>query len=323
MSSWRAIQKENFTDHQKLAQFLQIDPKLIWKDRKFPLNLPKRLAEKIEKGSLEDPILRQFLPKIEETHEEPGFSLDAVGDVPSQRTERLLHKYQGRALILSTSACVMHCRFCFRKNFPYAKEKTDFSEELDVIANDSSIEEVLLSGGDPLSLGNQALEGLFQKLNAIPHVKRIRFHTRFPIGIPERIDSELLRIFALSRAQIYFIVHCNHPRELDEQIFKYLSAVQRLGIPVLTSTVLLRGVNDNVGVLKELFTVFIDHGILPYCISQLDRVMGISHFEVPMEEGKRLMAELAKQMPGYSLPRYVQEVAGAPSKIAITYVEES
>lgn len=323
MSLWRAIQKENFTDHQKLAQFLQIDPELIWKDRKFPLNLPRRLAEKIKKGTLEDPILRQFLPQEKEAFQEPGFSLDAVGDLPSRKADRLLHKYEGRALMLPTSACAMHCRYCFRKNFPYAEGKTDFSLEMAAIARDASIEEVLLSGGDPLSLSNPSLNQLLQKLDSISHVKRIRFHTRFPIGIPERIDEELLHIFAKTRAQIFFVIHCNHPRELDDHIFSALRAVQRLGIPILTQTVLLRGINDDVNTLKELFTLFIDHGILPYYLHQLDKVIGASHFEVSIEEGKQLMAELTKQMPGYSLPRYVQEVAGAASKIPITYAQES
>ncbi len=317
MTLWREIQKENFTDHQKLAQFLQIDPELIWKDRQFPLNLPRRLAEKVEKGTLEDPILRQFLPQIKETQEEPGFSFDAVGDIAARTSDRLLHKYEGRALMLPTSACAMHCRYCFRKNFPYAEGKTDFSKEINTIAEDSSIEEILLSGGDPLSLSNRALGELFQKLETIPHVKRIRFHTRFPIGIPERIDTELLNIFAHARSQIFFVIHCNHPRELDEQIFAALRAVQRLGIPILTQTVLLRGVNDTTTVLKELFTLFIDHGILPYYLHQLDRVVGTSHFEVPIEEGKALIAQLAAEMPGYALPRYVQEVAGAVSKVEL------
>ena len=212
---------------------------------------------------------------------------------------------------------------CFRKNYPYAEGKTDFSQEINAIAEDASIEEVLLSGGDPLSLSNRALEQLLQKLEAIPHVKRIRFHTRFPIGIPERIDTELLNIFAHARTQIFFVIHCNHPRELDEQIFSALRAVQRLGIPILTHTVLLRGVNDTIATLKQLLTLFIDHGILPYYINQLDRVFGTSHFEVPIEEGKRLMAELATQMPGYALPRYIQEVAGAASKVEITFAPAS
>ncbi len=317
MTVWREIQKENFTDHQKLAQFLQIDPHLIWKDRQFPLNLPRRLAEKIVKSSLDDPILRQFLPQIQETEEKPGFSFDAVGDIPSRTADRLLHKYEGRALLLPTSACAMHCRYCFRKNFPYAEGKTDFSDEINAIAEDPSIEEVLLSGGDPLSLSNRALSQLLQKLDALAHVKRIRFHTRFPIGIPERIDAELLRIFAELRSQLFFVIHCNHPRELDEEIFAALRGVQRLGIPVLTQTVLLRGVNDTIAVLKELFTLFIDHGILPYYLHQLDRVVGTSHFEVPIEEGKMLIAKLAAEMSGYALPRYVQEVAGASSKISL------
>lgn len=315
MISWRVIQKKSFTDWKKLVEYLELDPDTVLPNPKFPLNLPFRLAQKIHKGDRNDPILRQFLPTEKELTITPGFVSDPVGDRASRKGKKLLHKYKGRALLVTTGACAMNCRFCFRKNFDY--EVASFDEELEVIAADDSIEEIILSGGDPLSHSDQTLKKLISSLDKIPHLKRLRFHTRFPVGIPERIDASFIKLLKSTRLQVFFILHSNHPRELDTDVRKAIKKIQLLGIPVLSHTVLLKGVNDDFATLKALFSKFIEYSILPYYLNQLDKVQGAAHFEVEEKRGISLMKELAKELPGYALPRYVKEVAGEPNKIGI------
>lgn len=321
MISWRSIQRQNFTNWKKLFTFLELDLSLVQKidsNPQFPLNLPIRLARKIQKKSLRDPILRQFLPLAEEKLSAPGFSEDPVQDLSFKKTTKLLHKYKGRALLVATSACAMNCRFCFRKNFDYDTQNKLFDEEITLIEKDPSLSEILLSGGDPLSLDNQALESLLTRLSNIPHVKRIRFHTRFPIGIPERIDEEFLEILARQPKQIVFMLHINHPSELDEDVLFAIKKIQKQGIPVLQQSVLLKDINDDLETQRTLLEKLIDNGIIPCYIHQLDKVEGSSHFEVDEEEGMYLVEELRNILPGYGVPKYVKEVAGDPSKRIIT-----
>lgn len=321
--SWRRIQLQNFTSWEKLALFLDWPEELrhqVLKKSSFPLNLPLRLAQKAQKKSLEDPILKQFLPSFEEEKIDPGFSIDPVQDATFRKhRSRILHKYQGRALLLASSACAMHCRYCFRKNFDYERGNQDFSTELNLLQGDSSLKEIILSGGDPLSLSDETLGHLLKGLEAISHIKRIRFHTRFPIGIPERIDDSFIELLSSIQKQIVFIVHVNHPQELDEDIFRALKRLQKQGIPVLSQTVLLRGINNSKDTLKQLFENLSDEGVLPYYLHQFDPIQGGSHFHVPEEIGKQLMKELSTCISGYSLPRYAKEIPGLPSKTLISF----
>lgn len=317
---WRAIQRKNITSIQALLSYLEITENLslkIAKKRPFILNIPIRLASKIQKGTLDDPILRQFVPLIEEEENPLGFVADPVCDIDFKKTSRLLQKYQGRALLVTTGACAMHCRYCFRQNYDYQVSAKEFGEELRLIEEDSSLHEVILSGGDPLSLSNDRLGELLKSLDAIPHIKKIRFHTRFPIGIPERIDEAFLHILSEIKAQVWFVVHTNHPVELDEEVCQALKKIRCLGIPVLNQSVLLRGVNDSVEILKELCEKLVDNGIAPYYIHQLDRVAGTSHFEVEESRGKQLIVDLAAQLPGYAVPRYVREVPHEANKMPL------
>lgn len=319
--SWREIQRQNFTSCESLIDFLELDEeqqKQVDLNPRFPLNLPLRLAKKMAKGSLNDPLVRQFLPLKEEAKIVPGFTLDAVQDGRFRKAKRLLHKYEGRALLLTTGACAMNCRFCFRRNFDYQENENFFEEELKAIEHDSSISEVILSGGDPLSLSNEKLGQLLEALARIPHLKRVRFHTRFPIGIPERIDEGFLELLRNSPLQIFFLIHCNHPNELDEEIFAALKKIQKLGIPVLNQNVLLKGVNDDAATLKRLMQLLVDHGIMPYYINQLDRVEGAAHFEAEEREGRALIATLARSLSGYAVPRYVREIPGNAQKTPLT-----
>lgn len=308
--SWRKIQKQNFKHLRDLSAFLKVELK---ETGSFPLNLPKRLAEKMPKGTLDDPLTRQFVPLPDPPKDPLGFSKDPVQDSSFCKSDKLLQKYEGRALLLTTSACAMHCRYCFRQNFPYAP-KTQYQEELALIAKDTSLHEVILSGGDPLSLADRDLKALLTSLDQMAHIQLIRFHTRFPIGIPERIDESFLSILAECKTQTVFLIHANHARELDADVLSALKKVQHNGIPVLIQTVLLKGVNDSIEALKELFLTCVTAGIIPYYLHGLDRVEGAAHFEVDPETGRALIHALRSQLPGYAVPRYVQEIPGKTEK---------
>lgn len=314
------VQRQNFTDVLQFLHYLEMGEELrnkVLVAPRFGLNVPLRLARKMAKNCLDDPLVRQFLPLQEERQEVEGFSLDAVGDVPARQAKKLLHKYEGRALVLASSACAMHCRFCFRQNFPYERGESDFEGELSYLEKNSSIHEVILSGGDPLSLSDEKLGALFKRLEAISHVKRVRFHSRFPIGIPERICESFLAILSSTRLQGVFVVHCNHPRELDPEVIAALKAIQKVGVPVLNQAVLLKGINDSPEVLHALCSTLVDAGILPYYLHQLDRVVGTAHFEVDKERGRALVQKLSSSLSGYAVPKYVQEVTGEQQKIPL------
>lgn len=318
---WKQILRQNFIKLDQLADFLELSSEQrsqLIQRRSFPLNLPLRLAQKMQKGTLDDPLFRQFVPlAAEEALQQSNFVSDPVGDVHFRRSAKLLHKYEGRVLLVATGACAMHCRYCFRQNFDYETKEKGFEQELMLIGQDPSIHEVILSGGDPLSLSDETLAHLLQRLNELPFIKRIRFHTRFPIGIPERIDEHFLSTIAQLSKQVWFIIHCNHARELDEAILSRLKELQKLGCTLLCQSVLLKGVNDDVATLKGLCETLVDHGIFPYYLHQLDRVQGAQHFEVSEIQGRLLIEELAKCLPGYAIPKYVREIAGELNKTPI------
>ncbi len=314
---WRQIQRSNITRHDQLIEFLKIEKSTTLINPKFPLNLPIRLAKKMPKGTLDDPLTRQFVPLLNEAHITSGFTPDPVGDRGCQRTPKLLHKYSGRALLVTTSACAMHCRYCFRQQYPYETQIKDYTQELDILSRDDSISEAILSGGDPLSLSDQKLKQLIENLNQIPHLRRIRLHSRFPIGIPERITLEILHTLTQSPKQIYFVTHINHPRELDTTVLAALARLQHIGIPVLNQAVLLHQVNDDIETLHQLFETLADHAILPYYLHQLDRVQGTAHFEVPIKKGLHLLNQLRGRLPGYAIPQYVQDLPSTASKTVI------
>lgn len=312
---WRQIQRTNFNRLEPLIEFLQLSEekqRLLSKRPRFALNIPRRLAEKMEKNCLTDPIFRQFVPLAEE--QEAFGQLEPLQETRFRKSQKLLHKYQGRALLLTTSACAMHCRYCFRQNFPYETEEKSFNEEISYLKEHPTLTEVILSGGDPLSLSDETLADLFQKLEQIPHIRRIRFHTRFPIGIPERIDASFLSLLQPSSKQIVMIIHCNHPREIDEEVGQSLKKVQYLGIPVLNQSVLLKGVNDDEETLLSLSETLVNIGIIPYYLHLLDPVQGAGHFETQEARGAELIQFLQQRLSGYGIPRLVREEPGMPSK---------
>lgn len=313
---WRVIQSENIRSFAALAAELEFKADQLSAldiDPSFPINIPRRLMNKMEKGNIQDPIFLQWAPLKAERAVDPRTSCNPVGDDEARVSERLLHKYEGRVLLVTTSACAMHCRYCFRKEFAYPSGR-GYEAELDMIRSNPTIQEAILSGGDPLSLSPKILESLLRALDEIPHLRLIRFHTRFPIGIPERIDQVFLDLLASLQTQVWFNVHINHAREVDADVAAALKRVQKLGIPVLSSSVLLRGVNDTFEAHKELLETLVQQGIIPYYLHQLDRVQGSMHFEVSIEEGLALVAQLRAHLPGYAIPQFVQEIAGEKSK---------
>ncbi len=314
---WRDLLRKNFIKLEDICAYLELSDEqidAIDPNPRFSLNLPRRLAQKIQKKSIVDPLFLQFVALKKELISDPDFVEDPVQDATFLKGDKLLHKYEERALIIATSACAMHCRFCFRKNFDYQTQDKTFSKELNLIRANPSIQEIILSGGDPLSLSDEILRELLSNISNIPHVRRIRFHTRFPMGIPERIDDSFLQVLQECPKQIWFVLHSNHLNEFDDDIWHALKRVQKLGIPVLNQTVLLHGVNDSHSTLKDLFVGLIDHGIAPYYLHQLDEVQGSMHFKVDIQTGLELTKSLMKVLPGYGVPKYVQEIAGKPSK---------
>lgn len=288
---------------------------------RFPLRVTHSYLERIEKANPADPLLLQVLPLHAELAEAaPGFSADPVGDLAANPLPGLIHKYQGRVLLITTGACAIHCRYCFRRHFPYADDSSTtahLAQIVDYIRADDSIEELILSGGDPLSLSNSRLEGLLQQFMGIPHLKRLRIHTRLPIVLPERVDSGLLDWLQSLPWQVVMVVHCNHAREISPTIQPALAQLAGAGITLLNQSVLLRGVNDSPGALKDLSNSLFAAGVLPYYLHQLDRVEGAQHFEVPDQEALALMNALSAQLPGYLVPKLVRESAGQDSKQAL------
>lgn len=285
--------------------------------RQFPLFVPRGYVARMRPGDLDDPLLRQVLPVANESDNVPGFVLDPVGDATAARRPELLHKYEGRALLIATGTCAIHCRYCFRRHFDYSetpRSLNDWRSALDEIAADSSLKEVILSGGDPLTLVDATLAGLVDKLASVKHLKRLRIHTRLPIVIPERITDELVDTLRGSRLTPIMVIHANHANELDAHVASALAQLSDAGIVLLNQAVLLAGVNDSVTAQAELCERLVDLRVMPYYLHQLDRVAGAAHFEVPIADGLQIVKKLRARLPGYAVPRYVQEVAGAPNK---------
>jgi EF-P beta-lysylation protein EpmB len=274
----------------------------------------------MRKGDLHDPLLRQVLPLPEELEMAPGFTADPVGDEAAGAAPGLLHKYEGRVLLVLTGACAVHCRYCFRRHFPYSDAPhslADWEPALEYLAGEPSVHEVILSGGDPLSLVDSQLVRLVERLAEIPHVARLRIHSRWPIVIPERVDDAMLAWLTGTRLAPWMVVHANHPQELDAATAAALGRLVSAGVPVLNQAVLLRGVNDSVEVLAELCERLVNLRVMPYYLHQLDRVAGAAHFEVPESVGLALVEQLRERLPGYAVPQYVREVAGREFKVPL------
>jgi L-lysine 2,3-aminomutase len=286
----------------------------------FGLRVPRSFVARMRHGDPRDPLLRQVLPLGDELAPAPGFGPDPVGEHAALRAPSLLQKYNGRALIITTPACAIHCRYCFRREFPYAEAAADgprWSAALAEIAADPSLTEVILSGGDPLSLSDERLGELLARLSAIPHVRRLRVHTRTPIVLPSRVDPGLEDALRRAGRPVVLVLHSNHPAELDAGVAAACARLAASGARLLNQSVLLRDVNDDPAVLQALSERLFELGVLPYYLHLLDRVTGAAHFEVSEEEGRRIAGQMAATLPGYLVPRLVRETAGVPAKLAL------
>jgi EF-P beta-lysylation protein EpmB len=294
--------------------------------QRFPLKISPALAERLVGAAPDDPLLRQFMPSADELVEEPGphadlYRSDPVGDLQAQRAPGLLHKYRGRALVIASAACPVHCRYCFRREYPYAAASATnhWDQVVSALRGDPTIHEVLLSGGDPLSLSNRALARMVADLAEIPHLRRLRVHTRFPTVAPDRVDDPLLRLLSGPRfAPVVMVLHVNHADELDiPGVDAALSRLRGAGLLLFAQSVLLRGVNDREDALAQLCERLVERGVVPYYLHLLDRVRGAAHFEVPEPEAVQLVQALIRRLPGYMVPRLVREIAGEPAKTPI------
>jgi len=289
-------------------------------ESQFPVFVPLEYLAKIKRADPQDPLLRQVLPQTEEMALVGQFTADPVDDRAARLEPGLLQKYQGRVLMITTGACAVHCRYCFRRHYPYASEPNlteSWQRAIERIASDTSIDEVILSGGDPLTVADSRLAELAGQIAAIKHVSRLRIHTRLPVMIPQRVNDELLSWLAEIDLQKIVVVHVNHPQEIDQAVGQSFERLCDAGITVLNQSVLLRGINDNAETLAELSRRLLRHRVLPYYLHQLDQVAGAAHFKVSIDEGRQIMRQLRTQLPGYGVPRYVQEIVGEPNKVVL------
>ena len=324
--NWRQAWREAVRDPRELLAMLGLDHLAESISdaaaAQFPLRVPRGFVARMRPGEAHDPLLRQVLPVLDEDRVVPGFGLDAVGDAAARRGGGVIHKYNGRALLVATGSCAVNCRYCFRRHYPYADDTAaaaGWREAVALIAGDASIHEVILSGGDPLSLADHKLAELTDALSGIPHIRRLRIHTRLPIVLPERVDAGLLAWLRGLPWPVAVVVHANHANEFDASVDAAMAALRDAGtaskgIVLLNQAVLLRGVNDSVDALADLCERGHEAGVLPYYLHQLDRVAGAAHFEVDDASALALHAALAARLPGYLVPKLVREIAGQPGK---------
>ena len=326
LSAWQQDLKRAITDPDELLKILGLDAALGASARAassaFGMRLTRSYLSRMRRGDVNDPLLRQVLPLGDELLETPGYGADPLLEHEATRAPGLLQKYAGRALLITTQACAIHCRYCFRREFPYSAQQdavevgaTRFRAALDCLAADTSIEEVILSGGDPLSLSDARLTKITDAIAGIPHVQRIRVHTRQPIVLPSRVDEGLLSWLRGIRRPTVFVLHVNHANELDSEVRAACARLRGAGVTLLNQSVLLRGVNDEVETLADLSRALMDTGVVPYYLHLPDRVRGTAHFDVAEAKARQLVESLSARLSGYLVPRLVREVPGAPYKV--------
>jgi L-lysine 2,3-aminomutase len=327
---WQQALADAITDPAELCAALGLDPALIAPAlaaaHDFPLRVPRGYVARMRHGDPRDPLLLQVLPGAEELLLAAGFTADPVGDLDSSTAPGLLHKYAGRALVVATGACAVHCRYCFRRHFPYSEQsalRDGWQPVLARLRADPGIHEVILSGGDPLSLSDRRLAQLTDELQAMRHIRRLRIHTRYPVVLPERVDAALLKWLARVPLQKVVVIHANHANEIDAQVRRACADLATAGATLLNQSVLLAGVNDSAASLAQLSESLFAARVLPYYLHLLDKVQGAAHFDVDESRALDLHRELTARLPGYLVPRLVREVSGAPAKMALDLRERS
>ncbi|NKB46172.1 MAG: EF-P beta-lysylation protein EpmB [Legionellales bacterium] len=320
---WQQQLVDGFTDVSALLTFLNLPEDAFAQqvERSFPLRVPRAFAVRMCKGDRNDPLLRQVLPVGDETNRVPGFSLDPLSEKQHNPQPGILHKYQGRALVTLTGVCAVHCRYCFRRHFPYADNQVGRKHWPDILAYlqaHPQIHEVILSGGDPLMVQDAILQAFIEQLKQLPQVTTLRIHSRLPIVLPDRVTPALGRLLADSGLRVVMVSHCNHPQEIDESVARAAHLLRAHQIHLLNQAVLLRGVNDEAQTLVQLSKRLWEIDTLPYYLHVLDQVHGAAHFAVCLSVAKQLLQTMLGQLPGYLVPKLVREEAGAASKILIS-----
>ncbi|WP_243049776.1 EF-P beta-lysylation protein EpmB [Dyella sp. RRB7] len=319
-ADWRQLWREAITDANALLAMLGLEhlaSRLPADDAGFALRVPRGFVSRMRPGDARDPLLLQVLPQLAELDQVPGFSTDAVGDMAARSAQGVLHKYDGRALLIASGSCAINCRYCFRRHFPYGDEMAaagQWRKALEHVRQDTSIRELILSGGDPLSLATAKLEELTQGLAELPHVIRLRIHTRLPVVLPERIDTAFQRWLADLPLQKVVVLHANHANEFDPGVDAACARLRDAGATLLNQSVLLAGINDDAEILAALSERLFAAGVLPYYLHQLDRVQGAAHFEVDDTRALALLEALRQRLPGFLVPKLVREVGGEASK---------
>lgn len=318
---WQTALGQAITDPAELLETLGLGTEWLSAardaSRAFPLRVPRGFVARMRRGDPADPLLRQILPLAEECQVMEGFGPDPVGDLAAHMAPGVLHKYQARVLLTATGACAVHCRYCFRRHFPYAEANASAAQwraALAYIAGRTDVQEVILSGGDPLTLSDRRLSDFVRRIEDIPHVERLRLHTRLPVVLPERVTKELCAWLSGTRLRAVVVIHANHAQELDAATYAACARLADSGATLLNQSVLLRGVNDSVEALAQLSEDLFAAGVLPYYLHLLDRVQGAAHFDVSEQRARQIMIGLNASLPGYLVPRLVREIPGGNSK---------
>lgn len=321
--TWQQHMKQAIRDPNSLAKHLNLPIETICQNQSqsdFPLFVPLPYLSRIEIGNPQDPLLLQVLPATDENSNEPGYSADPLQEKTYSLGPGLLQKYDSRVLMVTTGACAIHCRYCFRREFPYSESPRSLNAwepSLQKIEADQSVQEVILSGGDPLTLVDSLLQQLIKRIESIDRIKRLRIHTRLPVVIPQRVTETLKELIRESNLKFVIVIHANHANELDGEVKIALQELSSAGAILLNQSVLLRHVNDSVEALKHLSERLVECGVTPYYLHQLDKVNGAGHFHVEIETGKQLIEKLRNQVSGYLVPRYVQEIPGKKNKTVL------
>lgn len=320
---WQQALKACITDPRALFQQCELESELLGKillNSNFPLRVPLSYVQKIEKGNINDPLLKQVLPLSLELNDVPAFGQDPLQEQTNIPTPGLIHKYHGRVLVTLSGACAINCRYCFRRHFPYQDNnpgQLGWKKIFDYLSAKSDIFEVILSGGDPMTVKDGPLQHFYENLSKIPHIQYVRIHSRLLSVIPSRVTPALMQLLAIKRFKHTVVLHINHPREVDAALISAVERLRSVGVIVFNQSVLLKGVNDSLETLISLQKTLYNAGIVPYYLHLLDKVAGSAHFDIDIKQAKTLMIDLMSKLPGYLVPRWVQDIPGSTTKIPI------
>lgn len=324
--AWQTALIEAVTQPEELFRRLNLDPELLPSSlqavRDFSLKVPQSFINRMEKGNPDDPLLLQVLPQIAELLDIPGYVKDPLHEKKFNPVPGLLHKYHGRVLLMLTGTCGINCRYCFRRHFNYEDNNPGslgWTRVLNYIAEKKDIHEVILSGGDPLVSNDATLQKITMQLTALPHIKRLRIHSRLPIVLPERITPEFIHAITAPSLKTVLVVHCNHPREINQEVKEKIHLLKENNITLLNQSVLLKGINDQIDILCQLSETLFDIGIQPYYLHLLDKVQGASHFDLDLQTARHLYSEMTTRLSGYLIPKLVCEQHDKPAKTTMNY----